>query len=148
MVTFNVWCSCKRKWSQLSPACHLSLPLAWHLLLLLVLKPSLVHQIHPRPPPENIENPITVSIQGGLDHQNKHCHKTSIFACMCMPTQAELEISGARRSISIQNNTKIKIIKIETYHLFHTTKMKRSNSHQGLQCKNPLPPPETTTKKK
>lgn len=42
----------------------------------------------------------------------------------------------------------IKIIKIETYHLFHTTKMKRSNSHQGLQCKNPLPPPKTTTKKK
>jgi len=64
-----------------------------------------------------------------------------------MPTQAELESSGARRSISIQNNTKIKIKKIETYHLFHTTKMKRSNSHQGLQCKNPLPPPESTTKK-
>ena len=71
-----------------------------------------------------------------------------LLACAC-PHKQNLEVQEPEEAYLSKIIQKIiKIIKIETYHLFHTTKMKRSNSHQGLQCKNPLPPPETTTKKK
>lgn len=91
----------------------------------------------------------TLETLSQLTHKEALTTKTStaikhlyLLACAC-PHKQNLEVQEPEEEAYLSKIIqKLKIIKIETHHLFHTIKMKRSNNHQGLQCNHtPLNPP-------
>lgn len=98
----------------------------------------------------------TLETLSQLTHKEALTTKTStaikhlyLLACAC-PHKQNLDIQEPEEEAYLSKIIqKLKIIKIETYHLFHTIKMKRSNNHQGLQCNHtPLNPPPLSPWKK